>query len=204
VPFPRATLTTTLDEAQAAAEEMGWPVVLKAQSADLSHKSDAGGVIVGLADATALAAGWEKLAANIAQHRPGLILDGVLVEKMGNRGTELIVGARNDPEWGPVILLGFGGVMAELLHDVRLVPPDLTRDAIIAEMRKLKSAALFDGFRGSPALDIGAVADIVMAVGCLLAAEPSIREIDLNPVVVYPVGEGAVALDALMLVDTSV
>ncbi len=202
IPFPQATLATTPVEALAAAEAMGWPVVLKAQSADLSHKSDAGGVIVGLADPVALAAGWNRLAANIAHHRPGLILDGVLVEKMSERGTELIVGARNDPEWGPVILLGFGGVMAELLHDVRLVPHDLTRDAIVAELRQLKSAALFDGFRGSPPLDIDAVADIVMAVGRLLIAEPAIREIDLNPVLAYSVGRGAVALDALMLVDT--
>lgn len=199
VPFPQAKLATTVEDAVAAAESMGFPVVLKAQSADLSHKSDAGGVIVGLADVKALRAGWEKLAANVAHHRPDLVLDGVLVEKMGERGTELIVGARNDPDWGPVILLGFGGITAELCHDVRLLPHDLTRDAIIAQMRLLKSGALLDGFRGSPALDIGAVADIVMALGRLLAAEPAIREIDLNPVVAYPMGQGAVALDALML-----
>ena len=201
VPFPQAKLATTPEEALAAAEAMGWPVVLKAQSADLSHKSDAGGVIVGLADATAFKAGWERLVANIAHHRPGLILDGVLVEKMGERGVEMIVGARHEPEWGPVILLGFGGVMAELYEDVRLLPHDLTREAIIAEMRRLKGAALLDGFRGAPALDVDAVADIVMTLGRLLATEPSIREIDLNPVVVYPAGQGAVALDALMLVE---
>jgi acyl-CoA synthetase (NDP forming) len=113
----------------------------------------------------------------------------------------LIVGARNDPDWGPVILIGFGGVQAEILQDVRLLPADLTRDAIVAELRKLKSGALLDGWRGSPALDVDAVAAIVATLGRVLRGTPSIREIDLNPVIVYPKGEGAVALDALILAD---
>ena len=200
IPFPDGRLATTLDEATQAAAAIGYPVVLKAQSADLSHKSDAGGVIVGLADEAALAAGWARLAANIAEHRPGLILDGVLVEGMGARGLELIVGARNDPDWGPVVLVGFGGVQAEILQDVRLLTPDLTEAAIVAELGRLKSAALLHGFRGSPPLDVAAVAALVARIGRMLLAEPSIREIDLNPVVVYPAGQGAVALDALMLV----
>jgi succinyl-CoA synthetase beta subunit len=199
IPFPQAKLATTLEEAQAAAETLGYPIVLKAQSADLSHKSDAGGVIVGLANAQALAEGWQRLADNIAHHRPGLVLDGVLVEAMGARGTELIVGARNDPEWGPVVLVGFGGVQAEVLQDVRLLPPDLGEAAILAEIDQLKSAALLHGFRGAPALDVKAVAAIVGHVGRLLLGEPRIREIDLNPVILY--AQGAVALDALMLVE---
>jgi acyl-CoA synthetase (NDP forming) len=199
IPFPQAKLATTLEQAQAAAEALGYPIVLKAQSADLSHKSDAGGVIVGLADAQALAEGWQRLADNIAHHRPGLVLDGVLVEAMGARGTELIVGARNDPEWGPVVLVGFGGVQAEVLQDVRLLPPGLDEAAILAELDQLKSTALLHGFRGAPALDVKAVAAIVANVGRLLVGEPRIREIDLNPVILY--AQGAVALDALMLVD---
>jgi acyl-CoA synthetase (NDP forming) len=180
---------------------VGYPVVLKAQSADLSHKSDAGGVVLGLADAEALKEGWQRLADNIAKHRPGLILDGVLIEGMGARGLELIIGARNDPDWGPVILAGFGGVTAEILQDVRLLTPDLTREAIKAELDQLKSAALLHGYRGSPALDVEAAASLIETIGRLLRAEPSIREIDLNPVVLYPAGEGAVALDALMLAE---
>lgn len=198
VPFPRGGFATTPDEAKAVAASIGYPVVIKAQAAALSHKSDAGGVILNLADDAALVAGWDQLHANIAHHAPGMVLDGVLVEAMGQRGIELIVGARNDPEWGPIILVGFGGVQAEILQDVRLLPPDLTRAAIAAELRALKSGALLDGWRGSPALDVDAVTDIVIALGRLLAAAPSIREIDLNPVVVYPAGQGAVALDALI------
>jgi acyl-CoA synthetase (NDP forming) len=198
VTFPPSRIATTLAEAQAAAAGLGFPVVLKAQSAELSHKSDAGGVIVGLADAAALANGWARLATNIAQHRPGLVLDGVLVEAMCARGLELIVGAKHDPDWGPVILVGFGGVQAEIVQDVRLLTPDLPHAAIVAELGQLKSAPLLHGYRGAPALDVDAVADLVLALGRVLRGAPSITEIDLNPVVVYPNGQGIVALDALI------
>lgn len=200
VPFPAARLARSLVEAQAIALELGYPVVLKAQSSALSHKSDAGGVIVGLTDDRAITAGWSRMEASIAAHNPGLALDGILVEAMGTPGLELIIGAKNDPEWGPVILVGFGGVQAEILKDVRLLPGDLTRGAITGELLALKSGPLLTGFRGSPALDVNAVTDIVLALGAVLAAGPTIREIDLNPVVVYPEGQGAVALDALILV----
>ncbi|GGB31644.1 6-carboxyhexanoate--CoA ligase [Sphingomonas metalli] len=201
VPFPQGGFATDVEAAKAIAAQVGYPVVLKAQSAALSHKSDAGGVLLNIADAAALDAAWARLFANVAAYDAAIALDGALVEAMGARGTELIVGARNDPAWGPAILIGFGGVTAELFHDVRLLPHDLTRDGVIAELRRLKSAALLDGFRGAPPLDTGAVADIVLAVGRLLAGTPNIREIDLNPVVAYPDGEGAVALDALILAD---
>lgn len=200
VPFPKGRFVTTLDDAKAVAVDIGYPVAIKAQSAELSHKSDAGGVILNLADDDALANGWKQLHANIAAYGPGIKLDGILVEVMGKRGTELIIGARNDPEWGPVILAGFGGVQAEILQDVRLLPADLGHEAIIAELYLLKSSPLLRGFRGSPALDVGAAADIILCLARLLIGEPSIREIDLNPVILYPEGEGAVALDALMLV----
>jgi acyl-CoA synthetase (NDP forming) len=200
IPFPASRLARTIAEAQAIASDLGYPVVLKAQSPALSHKSDAGGVIVGIGDGAALAQAWTTMEASIAAYSPGLALDGILVEAMGERGIELIIGARNDPEWGPVILVGFGGVQAEILKDVRLLPTDLTRRAIIDELYALKSGALLRGFRGSPPVDVGAVADIVRALGAALHAAPSIREIDLNPVIAYPEGKGAVALDALMLI----
>ncbi len=199
IPFPQGGFATTLVEAQAVAARIGYPVVIKAQAQALSHKSDAGGVILNLADDAALADGWARLHANVAAHAPDVTLDGVLVETKGARGVELIVGARNDPDWGAVILVGFGGVQAEILQDVRLLSPDLSRDAIITELRALKSGALLDGWRGAPALDVGAVADIIATLGRLLRGTPGIREIDLNPVVVYPQGQGAIALDALIV-----
>jgi len=152
-----------------------------------------------LTDAASIAQAWDRLHSNIARHRPGLELDGVLVERMSPRGTELIVGGRNDPEWGPIVLVGFGGVQAEILHDVRLMPADLTLDGFARELQLLKSAPLLRGFRGSPPLDVAAVADLISRIAALLRGEPDILEIDLNPVIAYATGEGAVALDALLV-----
>ena len=204
VPFPDGRLVTTLDAALVAAADLGYPIVLKAQSRELPHKSDAGGVLLNIADAKGLPAAWSRLHDNIARSRPGLALDGVLIERMSKMGLELIVGGRNDRDWGPIVLAGFGGVQAEVLKDVRLLPPDLSVEEIVAELNRLKSAELLRGFRGSPALDIRAAARIVEKVGVLLMAEPSIREIDLNPVIVYTRGSGALALDALIVAGAQV
>lgn len=199
VPFPPGRFAASADEAVAAAEALGWPVAMKAQAAALSHKSDAGGVILNLADAAAVRAAWERMHAAVAAYDARIALDGVLIEAMGRRGVEMIVGARNDPEWGPVVLAGFGGVTAEILHDVRLITPDLSEAAIGAELMQLKSAPLLAGYRGSPALDVAALARLIRAVAAALLAEPGLRELDLNPVIVHPAGEGVVALDALIL-----
>jgi hypothetical protein len=120
---------------------------------------------------------------------------------MGKRGVEMIVGARNDRDWGPVVLAGFGGVTAEILQDVRLITPDLSEAAIVAELMQLRSAALLRGYRGSPALDVGALARMIRTISGILLMEPTLVELDLNPVVIHPQGEGVVALDALMLVE---
>jgi acyl-CoA synthetase (NDP forming) len=199
IPFPRGRLVTSRMQAQEAAAEWGTAVVLKAQAAALPHKSDAGGVVLGLKSAADIADGWQRLSDNIARNRPDLNLDGVLVEAMGMPGLELIIGGRNDAEWGATILVGFGGVQAEILKDFVLLPVGLGQAAIIEALYTLRSGLLLRGFRGTPALDVGAVAQIIERVGAVLLAEPCIREIDLNPVVVYPAGRGAVALDALIL-----
>lgn len=201
IPFPAGGFAATADEAKAIAGRVGYPVAIKAQAAALSHKSDAGGVLLNIADDDAFDAAWDRLYGNVAAYDSSIALDGAQVEAMGKRGVELIIGARNDPDWGPVILAGFGGVTAELLHDVRLLPVDLTHDAIVAELRQLKQGALLDGYRGSPALDVDAVAKLIAGLGRVLSGTPSIREIDLNPVVVYPRGEGVVALDALIVAE---
>jgi acyl-CoA synthetase (NDP forming) len=201
IAFARGELAVTLEQAQLIAARIGYPVALKVQSVELGHKSDVGGVILGLGDDAALAQGWQRLHANLALHAPDAPLEGVLVEAMGERGMEMIVGARHDPQWGPVILVGFGGVTAEVIRDVRLLPPDLPQASVLRELDRLKGAALLHGHRGAPALDVGALADLVVRLGALLRSQPRIREIDLNPVVVYPQGRGVLALDALMLLD---
>ncbi|MBC2651183.1 acetate--CoA ligase family protein [Novosphingobium flavum] len=200
VSFPAGRFADNVDAAAAAAEALGYPVAMKAQAAALSHKSDAGGVILNLADAAAVQAAWATMQASVAAYDPTIVLDGVLIEAMGRRGVEMIVGAKNDPEWGPVVLAGFGGVTAEILQDVRLLTPDLSEEAIIAELMQLRNAALLAGWRGSPELDVPALARLIRSVGAVLLAEPGLRELDLNPVILHPLGQGVVALDALMLV----
>ncbi len=199
--FPKGGFAASAEGAVAAANSVGYPVAMKAQAAALGHKSDAGGVILNLADADAVREAWERIHGNVTAYSAAITLDGVLIEAMGKRGMEMIVGAKNDPEWGPVVLAGFGGVTAEILQDVRLLTADLTQDAVEAELMKLRSAALLSGYRGSPALDVPALAALIVKLGQVLRAEPWIREIDLNPVILHPLGEGVVALDALMLVD---
>ncbi|MDO4705462.1 MAG: acetate--CoA ligase family protein [Comamonadaceae bacterium] len=201
IPFGPGRLATSADEAIAIAAELGYPVALKAQAARLSHKSDAGGVLLNLGDEAALRAAWAQLHANVAQYDASLQLEGVLVEAMGQRGLELIIGARNDPQWGPAILIGLGGVTAEVMRDVRLIDADLSHADILAEINQLQAAALLHGYRGAPRLDVHALADVVLRLGQILRGTPAIREIDLNPVVLYPQGQGAIALDALMLLD---
>ncbi|WP_119157084.1 acetate--CoA ligase family protein [Caldimonas tepidiphila] len=198
---PRGGLARSADEAVRLAAGIGWPVVLKAQASELPHKSDVGGVLVGLADEAALRAGWERLHANVREHRPELELDGALVEAMGPRGLELVVGARRDADWGPVVLVGLGGIWIEALHDVRLIPVDLAEEDIVVELGRLKAAAVLRGVRGAAGVDLGAIARVVAQVGAQMRANPRLTEIDINPLVAYPAGsaEPVLALDALVV-----
>jgi acyl-CoA synthetase (NDP forming) len=199
IPVPRAALAEDVNDAERAAAQIGYPVAMKAQSAALSHKSDVGGVVLGIADDASLASAWRRLHADIAQARPDLKLDGVLVEAMARPGVELILGARNNPDWGATLTVGLGGVWTEALHDARVMPALLAPAAIADELRKLKGALLLMGYRGRPALDIDAVADIAAKLGRFVSAHPEVAEIDINPLVVYPQGEGVVAVDALIV-----
>lgn len=198
IAFPPGDFAATPEDAVAIAQRIGFPVAIKAQAAALGHKSDAGGVILNLADEAALHSAWDRLYANVTAYDPAMRLDGVLVEAMGKRGVELIVGAKRDPQWGPVVLVGFGGVTAELLQDARLLTPDMTAATIIAELGKLKSAPLLHGYRGAPPCDVAAVAELAVQMMDVMAGTPGIAEVDLNPVIVFPQGEGVVALDALI------
>ena len=201
IPFARGELATSLEQALEAAQALGWPVALKAQSAQLSHKSDAGGVILNVGDRPSLEQAWTRLHANVANYDGNIVLDGVLVEAMGRRGLEMIVGARQDPQWGPVILVGMGGVTAEIMRDVRLLDADLSVRQVLHELDQLQAAALLHGYRGSPRLDREALAELIVRLGQVLRGTPAIREIDLNPVIVLPEAQGVLALDALMLIQ---
>lgn len=193
---PDGALARDTAEAESIAARIGYPVALKAQAGALGHKSDVGGVILNIGDAAALRAGWDKLHGNIRRARPELKLDGVLVERMATPGLEMILGARRDPEWGPILMVGLGGLWTEALKDVRLIAPDLDEDAILAEIGKLKGAALLSGMRGSPPLDARAVAATAAILGRIIRTASNLDEIEINPLAVYP--SGVLALDALM------
>jgi acyl-CoA synthetase (NDP forming) len=196
--IPEGRLAQTLGEAQAAAASIGFPVAAKLQSAGLAHKSDAGGVILGIADGDGLAAAWDRLQ-GIARARV-LALDGILVEAMARPGIEMIVGARRDPQWGPVLAVGLGGIWAEALGDIRILPVGLDEAEIAAELRQLRGAKLLAGLRGSAPADVATLAQAVSLIGAVMAARPEIAEIDINPLTIYPEGDGALALDALIVV----
>jgi acyl-CoA synthetase (NDP forming) len=200
VAVPAGGLAQTEHQAVSIARKIGFPVVAKAQAGALAHKSDAGGVILRIADERELRHAWVTLHENIRRAKPDLKLDGVLIERMISSGLELVVGARRDHEWGPVLLLGMGGVWIEVLKDVRTLPIDATPEHILEELSRLKCARLFAGYRGSAAIDLAAVVQVATAVGQLMAIAPQVAEIDINPLIVLPRGEGAVALDALIVV----
>ena len=197
--IPDGALVKTVDEAVTLAKKIGFPVVLKAQAGALAHKTEAGGVILNIKDEAGLKDAWQTLHANIKKHQPDLTLDGVLVEKMAAKGLELVIGAKRDPLWGPVVLVGLGGIWVEALGDIRLLPPDLSEKGIIDELMKLRTAKLLKGFRGSPAVDVAAVAKTVSLVGRLMTTMPEVTEIDINPVFAHGVGEGITAVDALIV-----
>jgi acetate---CoA ligase (ADP-forming) len=199
VRVPEGEIARSADAAVEIADRIGYPVAMKAQAAALAHKTEAGGVVLGVADAHAVRQTWVALHASVKRAQPGLELDGVLVEAMSPRGLELVVGARRDPRWGPVLMVGLGGVWVEALGDVRLMAPDLTEDEIVEEIGKLKTAKLMSGFRGSPPVDIKAIAAVVAALGPLMRTQPDIVEVDINPLMVHAAGHGATALDALIV-----
>ena len=199
IAVPEGALARDSGEASEIAEHIGYPVVLKAQAAALAHKSDAGGVALAIADDAALLRAWHAIAANVSKSQPDLRLDGMLVEAMAPPGLELVVGARREKGWGPILTVGLGGIWIEALHDIRILPADIDHDGIIEELQVLKGAALLRGDRGTPAADLDAVADCVLRLGAIMRGDRRVTEIEINPLRVY--AKGALALDVLMHVE---
>jgi acyl-CoA synthetase (NDP forming) len=195
ISIPKGKLARDLAAAKASAAEIGYPVALKAQASTLSHKSDRGGVILGVENEQALASAWDQIHSAMA----GIALDGILVEQMVKGGLEMIVGARRDPTWGPVVMVGLGGIFVETLKDVRLMPASLPKERIVEECYRLSGAAMLRGVRGRPAADVEALADVALRIAAAMNARPEIAEIDINPLTVLPSGQGAIALDALIV-----
>jgi acyl-CoA synthetase (NDP forming) len=190
----QARLVTSADEAVAAAEEIGYPAVLKVVSGDIAHKSDVGGVELGLSNGDDVRAAYERIMAAVKAAAPKANVDGVSVQQMADPGTEVIIGTTTDPQFGPVLAFGLGGIMVEVLKDVafRIVPLE-PRDAKQI-VREIKGYPVLEGVRGQAGADVDALESMILQVSSFAEEHPEVAELDLNPVLAYP--DGAIAVDA--------
>lgn len=198
LPCTDFALTESPTGAAKIAQEQGFPVALKISSTDILHKSDVGGVCLNLNSTEAVEQAYDTLLAAAQTNSPGAQVDGVLVSKMAPSGLEVIVGMNRDPQFGPVILFGLGGIMVEIFQDVSLRLLPLTKDDALSMIREIKGYRLIAGYRGQPAADEQALVDCLLAVADLAKKHPEVTEIDLNPIFAYP--QGILVADVRMIV----
>lgn len=198
IPTTSARLATSADEAVKAANDLGYPVVLKIVSPDVTHKSDVGGVRLGLDSPETVTAAFAEITEAVKRHEPNARIEGVAVQKMARPGIEVIVGMSKDPQFGPVLMFGLGGVLVEVLKDVsfRIVPLE-PRDAR-QMVREIKGFPVLQGFRGQDPANLEALEKLLLKVSAFVDAHPEIEELDLNPVFAYK--DGALAVDARIVV----
>ena len=200
VPRPPETLVTTADGAVAAAAQIEGPVALKVQSPDIMHKTEAGGIALGITGETAVRDACKRVLASARGAYPEAPIDGVLVQAMARPGRELILGVTRDPNFGPMLMVGLGGIHVEVLRDVAFAPVPITDDQALALLDELKGAALLDGVRGAPPVDRAALAELMATLSRFAADHAEqIEEVDLNPVIVHPEGQGLTVVDALIV-----
>jgi len=192
---PRGVVARDRETALELASEMGYPVALKIASPDVLHKTDIGGVVLGIAGPEELSKAWDEVLENVHRRMPDAAIFGALVQQMVRPGIEVIVGVNRDPTFGPLLMFGLGGVLVEVLHDVafRLAPLDAAQaNAMIASTA---AYSMLRGVRGSTPADLDAVVDCLVRVSALVTDFPEIVELDINPLVVGDRGRGAVAAD---------
>jgi acyl-CoA synthetase (NDP forming) len=197
---PPEALARSEDEAVAAATKIGGAVALKVQSSDILHKTEAGAVMLGLTGEAAVRESYRVVLARAKAAHPDARIDGVLVQAMARRGVEMILGISRDPDFGPMLMVGLGGIHVEVLKDVAFAPVPLGLDEALELVGQLKGAALLDGARGEPPADRAALAELMAALSRFAADHADIiQEIDLNPVIVHPAREGLTVVDALIV-----
>ncbi len=181
------------------ARRMGFPVAMKIASPDILHKSDIGGVALNIADAAAFEAAWADIMAKVAAAAPTAKVDGILVAPMLSSGQEMIIGSQRDPVFGPMLMVGLGGIYAELFNDVEIRLAPLGHAEAEAMIRRLKCFPLLDGARGRPKADIAALVDAMVTLSRIAATADDVQSIEINPLRVLPAGQGALALDAAVV-----
>ncbi len=197
IPYPDHAVAHSAEEAAILAARLGYPVVLKVVSPDAPHKSDVGGVVVGLDDGPSVANTYDRIVATVREHVPGADIQGILVSKQVSAGLEVIVGALHDVMFGPTVMFGLGGIFTEVLKDVsfRVVPLEY-RDA--QEMvREIRGWSLLEGVRGQSGYDVEALIKLLLTVSQMITERPEIEELDLNPVRLFE--HGLMALDVRIL-----
>jgi acetyltransferase len=200
VPVTVERTARSAEEAVAAAQEIGFPVALKVDSPDILHKTEAGVLRLGLSDPGQVRAAYAEVMANAARFAPAAAASGVLVQEMVPGGVEVIVGVTYDPQLGPMLLFGTGGIMVEIYNDVALRRCPITPSEAQEMIAQVKGARLLQGFRGQPEADIEALADTLVRVSHLAAnLEGRLAELDINPLMVLPRGQGVKAADALVV-----
>jgi acyl-CoA synthetase (NDP forming) len=199
VPVSPARLARTRDEAMQMAGALGYPIVLKIVSPQITHKSDVGGVALNLTSSDEVGAAFDRVVASAKQHEPNATIDGVAVQRMEKQGVEVIIGMTKDPQFGPVLMFGLGGVLVEVLKDVafRVVPLD-ARDAR-QMVHEIKGYPLLEGYRGHDPADVAKLEQLLLQVSAFVEAHPEVAELDLNPVFAYK--DGAIAVDARIVLD---
>jgi acyl-CoA synthetase (NDP forming) len=196
VPVVPAVIARNAAEAAAAASQVGYPVVLKINSPDIQHKTEVGGVRLKLENAAAVTAAYDEMMSRVKQAAPKARLDGAIVSPMRSGGVELIVGTARDPQWGPVVVVGLGGVWVEVLKDTAISLLPVTHDQALKMLRSLRAAKLFDGFRGSPPVNLDAVAEAVVRIGnAALSLGSDLDHLEVNPLLAT--ADRVEALDAL-------
>jgi acetyl coenzyme A synthetase (ADP forming)-like protein len=196
IPNVPGDLATNADEAVEIAKICGYPVVLKIVAEGLLHKSDAGGIKLNIKSDDELRVAFDNLIAHIAKVEPNAEIKGAMVEKMAAKGQEVIVGMRRDATFGPMMMFGMGGTMVELLKDICFKIAPLSKEDILAMIQATIAGRLMKGFRGSKPADMEAVVDVIARLSQLAIDHPEIEEIEINPLIVYPEGEGVMAIDS--------
>ena len=199
IPVVEAKLARTKKEAISLSKEMGFPVVLKIISPDIIHKSDAGGVKLGLANATQVGKAYTEIMSSIKEKYSPAQIQGVSVQKMVPAGIEVIIGMSKDAQFGPVLMFGLGGVLVEVLKDVsfRIVP--LTRGDASEMIKEIKGYPILQGYRGKEPANITALEELIIKVSEFVEQNPQIKELDLNPIFAYK--DKAIAVDARIVVE---
>jgi len=199
LPVTSFTVSETENGAVEAAVDIGFPVVLKIVSAQVLHKSDAGGVLLNITDEDGVRQGFNKILENVKAKVPDAEITGILVQEMAPSSTEVIVGSTKDPTFGHTIMFGLGGIFVEVLKDVAFRLAPIGRSDAEEMIREIKSYKILEGVRGMPKADQETLVDILLKTSKMLTECPEINELDLNPVLVYE--EGAKIVDARIILE---